>query len=37
MCGGGLKKELILVGLENGTIYKVFLDNSFPVLAHKIN
>lgn len=29
--GGPLKRELILVGLENGAIYKLFLDNSFPI------
>lgn len=36
MCGGPTRKELVLVGLENGSVYKVFLDNSFPILAHRV-
>lgn len=35
--GGPPKRELVLVGLENGTIYKLFLDNSFPIYIHKVN
>jgi hypothetical protein len=30
-CGGASKRDLILIGLKNGTVLKVFLDNSFPV------
>ncbi|CAD8070453.1 unnamed protein product [Paramecium primaurelia] len=35
--GGPPKRELVLVGLENGGIYKLFLDNSFPIQIHKVN
>ena len=35
-CGGPSKKDLILIGLKNGTVYKVFLDNSFPVNVFKL-
>lgn len=34
-CGGPSKQDLVLVGLENGAVMKVFLDNSFPVLVTK--
>ncbi|CAD8208598.1 unnamed protein product [Paramecium pentaurelia] len=35
--GGAPKRELVLIGLENGGIYKIFLDNSFPIQIHKVN
>ena len=30
--GGPAKKENILVGLNNGNVLKIFINNSFPVV-----
>ena len=35
-CGGASRRDLVLVGLKNGSVLKVFLDNSFPVLIYKL-
>lgn len=33
--GGQQKREGLLVGLKNGTVLKIFLDNAFPVILCK--
>ena len=35
--GGPANKEALLVGLKNGQVSKIFLDNPFPVDLLKIN
>ncbi len=30
--GGPQKKEAVLIGLQNGLVYKVFSENPFPIL-----
>ena len=30
--GGPQKKEAVLIGLQNGNVYKVFSENPFPIL-----
>jgi hypothetical protein len=30
-CGGPSRQDLVLLGLDTGAVFKVFLDNSFPV------
>ena len=30
--GGPAKEEGLLVGLKNGNIYKIFLNNAFPIM-----
>lgn len=35
--GGPPRKEALLVGLHNGTVLKVFIDNPFPIQLLKIN
>ena len=35
--GGPPKKESLLVGLKNGNVLKIFIDNSFPVILIKQN
>jgi intraflagellar transport protein 122 len=33
---GPPKKECLLVGLKNGSVYKIFVDNGFPIPTVKI-
>lgn len=35
--GGPAKREGLIVGLKNGYVQKIFIDNSFPVLLIKQN
>ena len=35
--GGPLKKESLLIGLKNGNVLKIFIDNSFPIVLIKQN
>lgn len=35
VAGGPTKKESVILGLEDGSIVKLILDNPFPVLIHK--
>jgi intraflagellar transport protein 122 len=35
--GGPSKKESLLVGLKNGNVLKIFIDNSFPIVLIKQN
>jgi intraflagellar transport protein 122 len=35
--GGPPKKEGLLVGLKNGNVLKIFIENSFPVVLIKQN
>ena len=35
--GGPAKKESLLVGLKNGNVMKIFIDNSFPIVLIKQN
>jgi intraflagellar transport protein 122 len=30
--GGPPRKEGIMVGLKNGNVFKIYLDNAFPIL-----
>ena len=30
--GGPSKEEGLLLGLKNGNIYKIFLNNAFPIM-----
>ena len=33
---GPPKKECLLVGLKNGSVFKIFVDNGFPIPIVKI-
>lgn len=35
--GGPAKKESLLIGLKNGNVLKIFIDNSFPIVLIKQN
>ena len=35
-CGGPSRRDLVLVGLKSGGVYKIYLDNSFPINIYKL-
>ena len=35
--GGSSGRECLLVGLDNGSVLKIFVDNTFPVQLVKVN
>ena len=35
-CLGGIpKREALIIGLKNGNVLKLFIDNSFPIMLIK--